>query len=157
MKKLLIMSIMSASIFASKVEPYVVVGLSTNHLFEESENVLNEHNNLIGVGIEYKKYELTYLHFDNSLYQKTNAILFRKNVDLRWNVSYNYGVSVVIGYEKDYVLHKNGMKYTAPNNFVICDNIGIMPTIGLTYNTKHVDLNCDLFGNALITSVKYKF
>ena len=56
MKKLLIMSIMSASIFASKVEPYVVVGLSTNHLFEESENVLNEHNNLIGVGIEYKKY-----------------------------------------------------------------------------------------------------
>ena len=70
MKKLLIMSIMSASIFASKVEPYVVVGLSTNHLFEESENVLNEHNNLIGVGIEYKKYELTYLHFDNSLYQE---------------------------------------------------------------------------------------
>ena len=66
-------------------------------------------------------------------------------------------VSVVIGYEKDYVLHKNGMKYTAPNNFVICDNIGIMPTVGLTYNTKHVDLNCDLFGNALITSVKYKF
>ena len=53
-----------------KIKPYVVVGLSTNHLFEESENVLNEHNNLIGVGIEYKKYELTYLHFDNSLYQE---------------------------------------------------------------------------------------
>ena len=34
---------------------------------------------------------------------------------------------------------------------------GIMPTIGLTYNTKHVDFNCDLFGNALITSIKYKF
>ena len=49
------------------------------------------------------------------------------------------------------------MSYTAPNNFVIYDNIGIMPTIGLTYNTKHVDLNCDLFGNALVTSVKYKF
>mgnify|MGYP007089705809 CR=1 FL=1 len=52
---------------------------------------------------------------------------------------------------------ENGMKYAAPNNFVICDNVGIMPTVGLTYNTKHVDLNCDLFGNALITSVKYKF
>ena len=36
-------------------------------------------------------------------------------------------------------------------------NYGIIPTIGLTYNTKHIDLNCDLFGNALITSVKYKF
>lgn len=112
---------------------------------------------MIGVGIEYKKYELTYLHFDNSLYQETNAILFRKNVDMKWNISYNYGVSVVFGYEKDYVLHKNCMSYTAPNNFVIYDNIGIMPTIGLTYNTKHVDLNCDLFGNALVTSVKYKF
>ena len=186
MKKLLMMSIMSLSLLANnqisndeiesinkgienliklknsankkdKIKPYVVVGLSTNHLFEESENILNEHNNLIGVGVEYKKYELTYLHFDNSLYQKTNAILFRKNVDIKWNISYNYGVSIVVGYEKDYVLHKNGMKYTAPNNFVICDNVGIMPTIGLTYNTKHVDLNCDLFGNALITSVKYKF
>ena len=157
MKKLLIMSIMSASLFASKVEPYIVVGLSTNHLFEESENVLNEHNNLIGVGIEYKKYELTYLHFDNSLYQKTNAILFRKNVDLKWKISYNYGVSIVFGYEKNYMFYKNGVSYLAPNSFVIYDNIGIMPTIGLTYNTKHVDLNCDLFGNALITSVKYKF
>ena len=76
---------------------------------------------------------------------------------MKWNMSYNYGVSVVVGYDKDYVLHKNGMTYTASNNFVIYDNIGIMPTIGLTYNTKHVDLNCDLFGNALITSVKYKF
>ena len=157
MKKLLIMSIISASLLANKVEPYIVYGLSTNRLFEESENILNEHNNLIGVGIEYKKYELTYLHFDNSLYQKTNAILCRKNVDMKWNLSYNYGVSVVVGYEKNYVLHKDGMSYTAQNNFVIYDNIGIMPTIGLTYNTKHVDLNCDLFGNALITSVKYKF
>ena len=181
MKKLLIMSIMSLSLLANdeiesinkgienlielknsankkdKIKPYIVVGLSTNHLLEESKGVLNEHNNLIGVGIEYKKYELTYLHFNNSLYQKTNAILFRKNVDLKWNISYNYGISVVVGYEKDYVLHKNGMKYAAPNNFVICDNVGIMPTIGLTYNTKHVDLNCDLFGNALITSVKYEF
>ena len=186
MKKLLIMSIISINLLANtqmsndeigsinkgienlielknstnkkeKVEPYIVIGLSTNHLFEESENILNEHNNLIGVGVEYKKYELTCLHFDNSLYQKTNAILFRKNVDIKWNVSYNYGVSVVVGYEKDYVLYKNGVKYTAPNNFVIYDNVGIMPAIGLTYNTKHVDLNCDLFGNALITSVKYKF
>ena len=98
MKKLLIMSIISVSLLANKVEPYIVVGLSTNHLFEKSEGVLNEHNNLIGVGIEYKKYELTYLHFDNSLYQKTNAILFRKNVDIKYKVSYNYGVSVVVGY-----------------------------------------------------------
>ena len=83
MKKLLIMSIMSLSLLANnqisndeiesinkgiknlielksyankkdKIKPYIVVGLSTNHLFEESENVLNEHNNLIGVGIEYR-------------------------------------------------------------------------------------------------------
>ena len=151
------MSIISASLLANKVEPYIVCGLSTNHLFEEDGGVLNEHNNLIGVGVEYRKYELTYLNFDNSFGQNTDAILIRKNVDMKWNMSYNYGVSVVVGYEKDYVLHKNGMTYTAPNNFVIYDNIGIMPTIGLTYNTKHVDFNCDLFGNALITSIKYKF
>ena len=42
MKKLLIMSIISLNVFASKVEPYIIVGLSTNHLFEESKNVLND-------------------------------------------------------------------------------------------------------------------
>ena len=157
MKKLLIMSIISVSLLANKVEPYIVGGLSTNHLFEEDNGVLNEHNNLIGVGVEYKKYELTYLNFDNSFGQNTDAVSIRKNIDMKYKISYNYGVSIVVGYEKNYVLHKNGMTYTAPNNFVIYDNIGIMPTIGLTYNTKHADLNCDLFGNALITSVKYKF
>ena len=82
MKKLLIMSIISANLLANKVEPYIICGLSTNHLFEESEVVLNEHNNLIGVGVEYKKYELTYLNFDNSFRQNTDAILIRKNVDM---------------------------------------------------------------------------
>ena len=43
------------------------------------------------------------------------------------------------------------------NNFVLYKDYGVMPTIGLTYNTKHIDLSCDLFGNALITSIKYKF
>ena len=112
---------------------------------------------MIGIGVEYKKYELTYLNFDNSFRQKTNAILLRKNVDLKWNISYNYGVAFTKGYTKDYVFTKDNMEYIAPNNFVLYKDYGIIPTIGLTYNTKHIDLNCDLFGNALITSVKYKF
>ena len=157
MKKLIIMSIMSVSLLANKVEPYIVGGLSTNHLFEEYNGVLNEHNNLIGIGVEYKKYELTYLHFDNSLYQKTNAILFRKNIDMKWNMSYNYGVAFTKGYVKDYVFIEDNIEYIAPNNFVLYKDYGIIPTIGLTYNNKHIDLNCDLFGNALITSIKYKF
>ena len=157
MKKLLIMSIISASLLANKVEPYIVYGLSTNHLFEEDGGVLNEHNNLIGIGVEYKKYELTYLNFDNSLYRKTNAILLRKNIDIKYKISYNYGVAFTKGYTKNYVFTKDGVNYKAPNNFVLYKDYGVMPTIGLTYNTKHIDLNCDLFGNALITSIKYKF
>ena len=157
MKKLIIMSIMSVSLLANKVEPYIVGGLSTNHLFEEYNGVLNEHNNLIGIGVEYKNYELTYLNFDNSFGQSTDAISLRKNVDLKWNISYNYGVAFTKGYTKDYVFTKDNMEYTAPNNFVLYKDYGIIPTIGLTYNTKHIDLNCDLFGNALITSIKYKF
>ena len=47
MKKFLIMSIISVSLLANKVEPYIVGGLSTSHLFEEDKEVLNEHNNLI--------------------------------------------------------------------------------------------------------------
>ena len=157
MKKFLIMSIISLNLLASKIEPYIVGGLSTSHLFEEDKEVLNEHNNLIGIGFEYKKYELTYLNFDNSLYQKTNAILIRKNIDMKWNLSYNYGVAFTKGYTKNYVFTKNGVNYKAPNSFVLYKDYGIIPTIGLTYNTKHIDLNCDLFGNALITSIKYKF
>ena len=157
MKKLLIMSIISASLLANKVEPYIVGGLSTNHLFEEDKEVLNENNHLYGIGFEYKKYELTYLNFDNSFRQNTDAILIRKNVDMKWNISYNYGVAFTKGYTKNYVFTKDGVNYKAPNGFVLYKDYGVMPTIGLTYNTKHIDLNCDLFGNALITSVKYKF
>jgi len=157
MKKLLIMSIISASLLANKVEPYIVGGLSTTHLSELCRQELNEDNHLYGIGFEYKKYELTYLNFDNSFGQNTDAILLRKNVDLKWNISYNYGVAFTKGYTKDYVFTKDNMEYIAPNNFVLYKDYGIIPTIGLTYNTKHIDLNCDLFGNALITSIKYKF
>lgn len=157
MKKLLIVSIMSLNILANKVEPYIVGGLSTTHLSELCRQELNEDNDLYGIGFEYKKYELTYLNFYNSFGQNTDAILIRKNVDIKYKISYNYGVAFTKGYTKDYVFIEDGMEYTAPNNFVLYKDYGVMPTIGLTYNTKHVDLNCDLFGNALITSVKYKF
>ena len=157
MKKLLIMSIISLNLLANKVEPYIVGGLSTSHLFQEDKEVLNEHNNLIGIGFEYKKYELTYLNFDNSFGQNTGAILLRKNVDMKHKTSYNYGVAFTKGYTKNYMFTKNGVNYKAPNNFVLYKDYGVMPTVGLTYNTKHIDFNCDLFGNALITSVKYKF
>ena len=44
MKKFLIMSIISASLLANKIEPYIVGGLSASHLFEEDKEILNEHN-----------------------------------------------------------------------------------------------------------------
>ena len=124
---------------------------------KEDNGVLNEHNNLIGVGVEYKKYELSYLNFDNSFGQNTDAVLIRKNIDMKYKTSYNYGVAFTKGYTKNYVFVKDGVEYIAPNSFVLYKDYGITPTVGLTYNTKHIDLNCDLFGNALITSVKYKF
>ena len=136
---------------------YVVVGLSTTHLFEPNRDVLNENNDLFGFGVEYGDMDLSFLHFNNSFYQPTNAIVLRKNVDFKWNIKYNFGVLVVNGYNKNYKAVINGYNYEASNGFVLYENIGIMPTVGLSYDIGDTQLNADLFGNALITSVKYRF
>ena len=136
---------------------YVVVGLSTTHLFEQNRNVLNKNNDLFGFGVEYGDMDLSFLHFNNSFYQPTNAIILRKNIDFKWNIKYIFGVSVVNGYNRNYKIVVNGYNYEANNSFVLYENIGIMPTIGLSYDVGNTQINADLFGNALITSVKYRF
>ena len=136
---------------------YVVLGLSTTHLFEPNRDILNENNDLFGFGVEYGDIDLSYLHFNNSFYQPTNAIVLRKNVDFKWNIKYNFGVSFVNGYNRNYKTIINNYEYEASNSFVIYKNLGIMPTVGLSYDVDNIQLNANLFGNALITSVKYKF
>jgi hypothetical protein len=136
---------------------YVIVGLSTTHLFEPNRNILNENNDLFGFGMEYGDMDLSFLHFNNSFYQPTNAIILRKSIDFKWNIKYNFGVSIINGYEKTCYLTSGELRYEFYNGFVLYENIGIMPTVGLSYDIEDVQLNADLFGNALITSIKYKF
>ena len=160
MKKLLVGLAVVSSLCASEYKPSLILGLSTSHIFESSEErqLLNEENHLIGVSYANQKNDFSICYFNNSFYEDTYCFNYLRKADTWKKLSFSYGVSINYGYEKDYVMLRDGKKYVANNSFVLFDKLGVLPLVSMDYKvSKSYKLVGSLFGNVLTTAIKYEF
>ena len=161
MKKLLVVGLLVASsLCASEYKPSLILGLSTSHIFESSEErkLLNEDNHLIGLSYSNQKNDFSVGYFNNSFYEDTYCFNYLRKADTWKKLSFSYGISINYGYEKDYVMLKDGRKYVASNSFVLFDKVGVLPLISIDYKfSKSYKLVGSLLGNVCTTAIRYEF
>ena len=158
MKKLLMMLSLISTMSA---QTNLVLGLNVSHVNFE-DNFRDEykfcdgiHNNLFGIEQINGKNSYSILSFTNSYFNQSYSVNYNRNVRGNFKV----GLSLVYGYNKVDTLYSddNKYRYDFNNNFYLGNKLSLIPTIGYDFKlTNNSSIEVDLFGEAVITTLKVK-
>lgn len=162
MKKLLTMLSLISTMSA---QTNLVLGLNVSHVNFE-DNFRDEykfcdgiHNNLFGIEKINGKNSYSILSFTNSYFNQSYSINYHRLFKTENKLSYSLGLSLVYGYNKQDTLYSddNKYRYDFNNPFYLGNKLSLIPTIGYDFRlTDNSSIEVDLFGEAVITTLKVK-
>ena len=127
----------------------------TKHLNEG----LFDNNKLVQVGVSKNNITISYTYFENSFFTDSHAVMIEFKDYLKeskW--FYKYGVGIVKGYENDKPFtNKRNEERVEKTYLNFYRDYSILGTVGIGYTYKRVDFTIDLFGECLVTGIRYKF
>lgn len=164
---LMLVSITSAEIVEEEKkekerEYKLVVGFSpyTKHAKSKHLNEgLFDNNKLVQLGVSKNNITISYTYFENSFFTDSYAVMIEFKEYLKEsNFFYKYGAGIVKGYEYDKpFIDKAGNNMIEKSYLNFYKDFSFLGTVGVGYSYKRVDFTIDLFGECLVTGIRYQF